>query len=201
MKRSLGETGSQQVPADDSVAQIRQEGEITYQANAPPDLVMLSQLAGGTDYVYDSRAADGTTVYLFDTGVDSTFPALQNKPIRWLWPDLPSEMSAWDQDTDKIDCNADQHGTLMLSKIMSDRYGVAKKTKAVVVRWPGTIKGCDFSNPFYVLKAFAAIIADAKQNNLQGKAVISIPSGKRRPLPRKSANHVQVSKRRPCLPS
>lgn len=50
-----------------------------HQTNAPPDLVMISTPPPGKsmrsqDYVYDSTAGKGVTVYVIDTGMDTTNP-------------------------------------------------------------------------------------------------------------------------------
>ncbi|KAF6793426.1 serine protease precursor [Colletotrichum sojae] len=93
------------------------------QRNAPWGLARLSsEQPGGTTYVFDDSAGEGTCAYIIDTGIDVTHPDFEGR----------AEFLANYADND--DTDGQGHGTHVAGTVGSATYGVAKKTKLFAVK-------------------------------------------------------------------
>ena len=126
----------------------KRDGNIQTQQDARDDLKVFSQARGARSlsalpgYAYDSRAGQGITVYVIDTGVNpdvqvnttdyklsirlihfQEFRDMQGA-IRWLY--LPGEPEIKRDDFG--------HGSCVTSKVTGPTFGVAKSANIVVVK-------------------------------------------------------------------
>ncbi|KAF6815906.1 serine protease precursor [Colletotrichum musicola] len=93
------------------------------QRNAPWGLARLSsEQPGGTTYMFDDSAGEGTCAYIIDTGIDVTHPDFEGR----------AEFLANYADDD--DTDGQGHGTHVAGTVGSATYGVAKKTKLFAVK-------------------------------------------------------------------
>jgi hypothetical protein len=99
------------------------------------------------EYYYHPSAGEGSTVYVYDTGLKLDNPEIETLEHQPEWilsgmdPNEPSGQqmhSQWGQHTDEA--SGFGHGTCMLSLAVGKTYGVAKKASSVIVKYP-QIKG------------------------------------------------------------
>jgi hypothetical protein len=96
------------------------------------------------EYYYHKSAGEGSTIYIFDSGLRTDTPdiqSLEHKP-EWLFVgmDAPKLLhSQWGTQTDEGPSSRG-HGTCMLSLAVGKTYGVAKKASSVVVKYPPVTK-------------------------------------------------------------
>ena len=153
------------------------------QQGARDELKMFSQargayLSGLPGYAYDSRAGQGLTVYVVDTGINPNHPVsvrdyqytIRLTPfqeftnmrgsLRWLY--IPGEP--------QIQSDENGHGTCVVSKVMGPTFGVAKGANIVVVKVPPINGRFRMSRVFH---SWAVAALDIASNNLQGRAVFT----------------------------
>lgn len=140
----------------------------------------MSQPRSGTpnaatiDYVYESVAGRGITVYVIDSGLNmqhgeiARSNAASGNTYRWLWP----EGHVWDR---SAEIDTEDHGTCVTSKISGWTVGVAKLVTIVVVPLVEDRNGDIPYSAF--LKNLELIADDIEDRGLQGKAVIHISFG------------------------
>lgn len=124
------------------------------------------------DYVYDSRAGEGITIYTIDTGLymaHDEFEHLDNPPIRWLL--LPGQTK-----TDE-----DGHGTAVMSKICGLHLGIAKWSSNVVLKHQYGPDG--HITLASIMMNLQAVATDVYTQNLPGKAVLNLSWGLPPPQP------------------
>jgi hypothetical protein len=148
------------------------------------------------EYYYHKSAGEGSTIYIFDSGLRTDIPAIQSlehKP-EWLFvgmdaaePPRQQLHSQWGTQTVEGPSSRG-HGTCMLSLAVGKTYGVAKKASSVVVKYPPVTKenfGKDFqrlSNYVMGMASMAEHIASKNGNVKPGakaaaKAVINQSQG------------------------
>ena len=147
----------------------------------------------GNEFVYDSSAGSGVTIYIVDTGFEpSDVPELKEpQRLRWLFVDNDEFTQPWKgTDEDKSDIES-LHGTTMVVKAVSTDFGIAKLANVVVVRRPIPLP--QYSEEEIMTFALFArtvrlLIKDVTENQLQGKFVVNYSWGmhpslyRRRPL-------------------
>ncbi len=141
----------------------------------PPELRFISTPQGTlvTDtsvYTYNPIAGNGITAYIIDTGVSTTNSEFTDLPggYRWCWP----TQNFWKNHYNIVynEDDDDDHGTCVLSKIVGRRFGVAKKTSAVILKpLPDAAGGESVS----VIETMARAREDIVTRGLQGKAVLN----------------------------
>ncbi|KAK1977609.1 peptidase S8/S53 domain-containing protein, partial [Colletotrichum cereale] len=129
----------------------------------PPGLkdVDPTELPG---YAHGETGGRGVTVYIVDTGANPRHTQYTESPGKKRWIYVP-------EDLDRIEVDADGHGSCMQSIINGPVGGVAKNVDLVIVKIPLPLK---------VSALFSALILvdeDIKMNKLQGKAVVSLSLG------------------------
>ena len=106
-----------------------QRRELVTQKNSIWSLGDLShKSAGATEYTYDSTAGEGTTAYVFDTGVRLTHSEFEGRArfgINGITNN--TDPSGASQDTDG-------HGTHCAATVAGKTFGVAKKASIVDVK-------------------------------------------------------------------
>ncbi|KMU92117.1 subtilase-type proteinase psp3 [Coccidioides immitis H538.4] len=129
--------------------------------NAPSwGLGRVSHRQGNSrDYVYDSTAGEGVTVYSIDTGIDIKHPDFEGR-------------ASWGINTvDDIDEDGHGHGTHTSSTIVGKTYGVAKKAKIIAAKvYDARGRGPDSAT----LKAIEWAVDHAQKNNHTGKAAMNL---------------------------
>ncbi|KAI8255241.1 hypothetical protein K4K58_005813 [Colletotrichum sp. SAR11_239] len=150
----------------DRLGRIRKRA-VVKQANAPTELVILSQPPGVdlktlNNYAYDDSAGTEITVYILDSGYyakNAEYTGMAVKP-RWIFGGSQEKASV------EEDLDPDGHGTCAGSKINGPKFGVAKNVNLVVVK--AGIKGSDTDD------ALDKIVDDVREKKLQGKAIVNI---------------------------
>ncbi|KAI1943052.1 hypothetical protein LOZ66_000747 [Ophidiomyces ophidiicola] len=134
------------------------------QKNVPTwGLPRISHKKGGSrDYVYDSKAGEGITIYGVDTGIDATHPDFEGR-VTWGG----NFVGGGNRD-------GHGHGTHTSGTFGSKTYGVAKKAKIVAVkvlneRSQGSLGG--------IMMGINWAVSHAKQNNITNKAVMNLSLG------------------------
>lgn len=155
------------------------------------------------EYVYDSVAGAGVTIYCLDSGANpgspvgqypSQTPNAYTNPRqefsktrgsrRWIWVDSRGRRYGerpWNEIDKYGDTNG--HGTGVISKMVSPTYGVAKAADLVVVRFPERLQphpttGSTVSSTTgNVIEGLLKISEDIRVYRLFGKAVINISFG------------------------
>lgn len=136
------------------------------------------------DFVYDSNAGKGITVYVIDSGMNSDNVEISNSATRsrqpsnkyrWLFPNTPfwKKRPAWQTEDDPVAHRG--HGTCVISKVIGERFGVAKLANLVVLKHRFNSRGGPMSSS--ILENLALVLADVKANKLQGKAVLNLSFG------------------------
>ncbi|EEP80615.1 conserved hypothetical protein [Uncinocarpus reesii 1704] len=134
------------------------------QSNAPTwGLGRISHRSKGVrDYVYDSSAGEGVTMYAVDTGVDISHPEFEGR-------------ATWGINVaDNVNTDQHGHGTHTAGTLAGKTYGVAKKAKLVVVkvlnrRATGSDSG--------IIRGMNWAVDHARANGAIGKAVMNLSIG------------------------
>ncbi|KAI1471781.1 oryzin precursor [Daldinia caldariorum] len=117
-----------QIGSDNVVEMIEPDGEINLmkhvvQQDASWGLADLShRVPNNSDYIYDSRAGEGTYAYVLDTGLLNTHEEFENRAS--LGHNVVGGIFA-----DEVG-----HGTHVAGTIADKTYGVAKKAKVISVK-------------------------------------------------------------------
>ena len=132
------------------------------------------------DYVYDTTAGKGITVYVIDSGMNLQNSDLANSAnnvggYRWLWP----TKAFWKKFTARPQTEDDQggHGSCVISKVSSFYFGVAKEASIVSLKHryqkddPRAIKESS------ILENLALVAQDVVSKKLGGKAVLNLSFG------------------------
>lgn len=111
-----------------SIDQRLQTQEYVFQQNAPAHLkkIASSSPTPRQPYLYHSNAGIGVDIYIFDTGIDSKNPNLQQINVMKLI-DLT-------QDIAPAGVDANGHGTAMAGVVASETFGVLKKCNLIDMR-------------------------------------------------------------------
>jgi cerevisin len=149
------------------------------QRDALEDLRLFSQaryvpLSALPGYAFDSRAGQGITVYVIDTGINPNHPVsvtdhsrirltfffqeFRNMAGSVRWLHLPQGPY--------VEGDSHGHGTCVASKVTSPTFGVAKNADLVVVRLPADPRIS------YMLAAWGVVAADIASSNMQGRSVV-----------------------------
>ncbi|EFW21040.1 hypothetical protein D8B26_002696 [Coccidioides posadasii str. Silveira] len=143
------------------IASLDRKFALETQRNAPSwGLGRVSHRQGNSrDYVYDSTAGEGVTVYSIDTGIDIKHPDFEGR-------------ASWGINTvDDIDEDGHGHGTHTSSTIVGKTYGVAKKAKIIAAKvYDARGRGPDSAT----LKAIEWAVDHAQKNNHTGKAAMNL---------------------------
>ncbi|KAK1526082.1 alkaline serine protease Alp1 [Colletotrichum costaricense] len=103
--------------------------DLTTQASSIWSLGDLShKAAGSTEYVYDSTAGEGTTAYVFDTGIRTSHSEFEGRASFGINGVTGSTVSPGSNS------DTDGHGTHVAATIVGKTYGVAKKAKVIDIK-------------------------------------------------------------------
>ncbi|KAI1102361.1 oryzin precursor [Jackrogersella minutella] len=138
---------------------------LTSQAAAPWGLARLSsRTTGGSDYMYDESAGEGTYAYIIDTGIFVDHPEFEGR----------ASFGANFVDGNTNDTDENGHGTHVAGTTGSVTYGVAKKTNLIGVK----VLGADGSGAIsQVIAGLQWAVDDVTSKNRTGKAVGNISLG------------------------
>lgn len=138
--------------------------EYVLQGNAPQHLLRLSSSSPTTHqpYIYHSNAGIGVDVYIFDTGIDSKNPNLQNLNVLKL-NDLTNNVVP-----EGVDPQG--HGSAMAGVVASETFGVLKKCNLIDLR---SVENSGFSSLSTLLKAMS--IAEEHFRITERPSVFIIP--------------------------
>lgn len=117
------------VDPTEGTSTILSERALTTQADSIWSLGDLSHLeAGATEYVYDETAGEGTTAYVFDTGIRLSHEEFEGRASFGI--------NGVTGSTTPNGTNSDTagHGTHVAGTIAGKTYGVAKKAKLIDVK-------------------------------------------------------------------
>lgn len=117
---------------------------------------------GNKDFVYDSSAGQGITIYGVDTGIDIRHPEFAGR-IRWGTNTV---------DNDNTDGNG--HGTHTAGTFAGTTYGVAKKANIVAVK---VLSAGGSGSTSGVIKGIDWCVTDARSKNALGKAALNLSLG------------------------
>ncbi|EXF76877.1 alkaline serine protease Alp1 [Colletotrichum fioriniae PJ7] len=103
--------------------------DLTTQASSIWSLGDLShKAAGSTEYVYDSTAGEGTTAYVFDTGIRTSHSEFEGRASFGINGVTGSTVAPGSNS------DTDGHGTHVAATIVGKTYGVAKKAKVIDIK-------------------------------------------------------------------
>lgn len=149
------------VDPTEGTSTILSERALTTQADSIWSLGDLSHLeAGATEYVYDETAGEGTTAYVFDTGIRLSHEEFEGRASFGI--------NGVTGSTTPNGTNSDTagHGTHVAGTIAGKTYGVAKKAKLIDVKvFEGDTVG---SLPFHA--------RDSRVHILTPPRALSLPS-------------------------
>ncbi|WQF89782.1 Putative peptidase S8 propeptide/proteinase inhibitor I9 [Colletotrichum destructivum] len=115
--------------SESSAASFARRRALTTQPNSIWSLGDLShRAAGSTEYVYDSTAGEGTTAYVFDTGIRLSHAEFEGRASFGINGVTGSTVSPGSNS------DTDGHGTHVAATIVGKTYGVAKKAKVIDVK-------------------------------------------------------------------
>ncbi|CCF38181.1 alkaline serine protease Alp1 [Colletotrichum higginsianum] len=120
---------SESSAASSSSSSFARRRALTTQPNSIWSLGDLShRAAGSTEYVYDSTAGEGTTAYVFDTGIRLSHAEFEGRASFGINGVTGSTVSPGSNS------DTDGHGTHVAATIVGKTYGVAKKAKVIDVK-------------------------------------------------------------------
>ncbi|KZL66739.1 alkaline serine protease Alp1 [Colletotrichum tofieldiae] len=143
---------------------------LTTQANSIWSLGDLSHSeAGSTDYVYDATAGEGTTAYVFDTGIRLSHSEFEGRASFGINGVTGSTVSPGSNS------DTDGHGTHVAATIVGKTYGVAKKAKVIDVK---VFEG-DTGSTSAILTGLNWAVNDIVSKGAQKKSVLNMSLGAR----------------------
>lgn len=99
---------------------------VSIQIDAPKHLTLISSSSANNDFFYFSKAGQGVTLYVIDSGAEPHTEFVENSVIKYWLHSICS---------DGVESDFfDGHGTCVLSAATGELCGPAKKMKAVVVK-------------------------------------------------------------------
>ncbi|KAI9761037.1 MAG: serine/threonine protein kinase [Chaenotheca gracillima] len=107
-----------------------------------------------SDYVYDSSAGEGSTIYVVDSGANTSNEDFANMPGNKDWFYVPAGPE--EEQADHLKNDPVGHGSCVISKAAGAKYGVAKKADIGIIKLN---KGVDGQFAFYASSGFAALNA------------------------------------------
>lgn len=138
--------------------------ELTTQKNSTHGLATVSHREpGSTEYVYDSSAGEGSTVYVLDSGIQVDHPEFEGRAIR-----------GYNAVKDATDEDVQGHGTHVAGIVGSKTYGVAKKTKLVDVKM---FHDAGSANEI-ILDGIEWTIKDITAKQIQNRTVVNMSFGR-----------------------
>ncbi|KXH62705.1 alkaline serine protease Alp1 [Colletotrichum salicis] len=139
--------------------------DLTTQASSIWSLGDLShKAAGSTEYVYDSTAGEGTTAYVFDTGIRTSHSEFEGRASFGINGVTGSTVSPGSNS------DTDGHGTHVAATIVGKTYGVAKKAKAIDIK---VFDGSTGSTSA-ILTGLTWAVNDIVSKGAQGKSVLNM---------------------------
>ncbi|WYZ46576.1 hypothetical protein EsH8_IX_000801 [Colletotrichum jinshuiense] len=142
--------------------------ELTTQASSIWSLGDLSHLqAGSKDYVYDTTAGEGTTAYVFDTGIRLSHEEFEGRASFGI-NGVTGSTTPTGSNSD-----TDGHGTHVAATIVGKTYGVAKKAKVIDIKVFDGSTGSISS----ILTGLSWTVNDIISKGAQGKSVINMSLG------------------------
>ncbi|KAL2875241.1 hypothetical protein SGCOL_009531 [Colletotrichum sp. CLE4] len=139
--------------------------DLTTQASSIWSLGDLShKAAGSTEYVYDSTAGEGTTAYVFDTGIRTSHSEFEGRASFGINGVTGSTVSPGSNS------DTDGHGTHVAATIVGKTYGVAKKAKVIDIK---VFDGSTGSTSA-ILTGLTWAVNDIVSKGAQGKSVLNM---------------------------
>ncbi|KAK1711642.1 peptidase S8/S53 domain-containing protein, partial [Colletotrichum lupini] len=139
--------------------------DLTTQASSIWSLGDLShKAAGSTEYVYDSTAGEGTTAYVFDTGIRTSHSEFEGRASFGINGVTGSTVSPGSNS------DTDGHGTHVAATIVGKTYGVAKKAKVIDIK---VFDGSTGSTSA-ILTGLNWAVNDITTKGAQGKSVLNM---------------------------
>ncbi|KAL1857501.1 hypothetical protein Daus18300_010366 [Diaporthe australafricana] len=141
---------------------------LTTQASSIWSLGDLSHLeAGSTEYVYDETAGEGTTAYVFDTGIRLSHDEFEGRASFGINGVTGSTTQAGSNS------DTDGHGTHVAATIAGKTYGVAKKAKVIDVK----VFDGDTGSISAILTGITWAVNDITTKGAQKKSVLNMSLG------------------------
>ncbi|KXH28596.1 alkaline serine protease Alp1 [Colletotrichum nymphaeae SA-01] len=139
--------------------------DLTTQASSIWSLGDLShKAAGSTEYAYDSSAGEGTTAYVFDTGIRTSHSEFEGRASFGINGVTGSTVSPGSNS------DTDGHGTHVAATIVGKTYGVAKKAKVIDIK---VFDGSTGSTSA-ILTGLNWAVNDITTKGAQGKSVLNM---------------------------
>ncbi|KAK1496383.1 alkaline serine protease Alp1 [Colletotrichum cuscutae] len=139
--------------------------DLTTQASSIWSLGDLShKAAGSTEYVYDSTAGEGTTAYVFDTGIRTSHSEFEGRASFGINGVTGSTVSPGSNS------DTDGHGTHVAATIVGKTYGVAKKAKVIDIK----VFDGSMGSTSAILTGLNWAVNDITTKGAQGKSVLNM---------------------------
>ncbi|KAF5497228.1 Alkaline protease 1 [Colletotrichum siamense] len=139
--------------------------DLTTQTSSIWSLGDLSHLeAGATEYVYDETAGEGTTAYVFDTGIRLSHEEFEGRARFGI--------NGVTGSTEQTGSNSDTsgHGTHVAATIVGKTYGVAKKATVVDVK----VFDGDTGSTSWILTGMTWAIDEIVSKGAQNSSVLNL---------------------------
>ncbi|KAI8247281.1 Alkaline protease 1 [Colletotrichum sp. SAR 10_77] len=139
--------------------------DLTTQTSSIWSLGDLSHLeAGATEYVYDESAGEGTTAYVFDTGIRLSHEEFEGRARFGI--------NGVTGSTEQTGTNSDTsgHGTHVAATIVGKTYGVAKKAAVVDVK----VFDGDTGSTSWILTGMTWAIDEIVSKGAQNSSVLNL---------------------------
>ncbi|KAF4819483.1 Alkaline protease 1 [Colletotrichum tropicale] len=139
--------------------------DLTTQTSSIWSLGDLSHLeAGATEYVYDESAGEGTTAYVFDTGIRLSHEEFEGRARFGI--------SGVTGSTEQTGTNSDTngHGTHVAATVVGKTYGVAKKAEVVDVK----VFDGDTGSTSWILTGMTWAVEDIVSKGAQNSSVLNL---------------------------
>ncbi|KAF5520666.1 Alkaline protease 1 [Colletotrichum aenigma] len=139
--------------------------DLTTQTSSIWSLGDLSHLeAGATEYVYDESAGEGTTAYVFDTGIRLSHEEFEGRARFGI--------NGVTGSTEQTGTNSDTsgHGTHVAGTIVGKTYGVAKKATVVDVK----VFDGDTGSTSWILAGMTWAIDEIVSKGAQNSSVLNL---------------------------
>ncbi|KAI8214198.1 Alkaline protease 1 [Colletotrichum sp. SAR 10_76] len=139
--------------------------DLTTQTSSIWSLGDLSHLeAGATEYVYDETAGEGTTAYVFDTGIRLSHEEFEGRARFGI--------NGVTGSTEQTGTNSDTsgHGTHVAATVVGKTYGVAKKAEVVDVK----VFDGDTGSTSWILTGMTWAVEDIVSKGAQNSSVLNL---------------------------